>query len=58
VITLSSGQKFMVQESAQEVVDRIVMFRRSINAVPAVSLPRLEPGPQDQFQEDGSNSDG
>ncbi|HVO41249.1 MAG TPA: flagellar FlbD family protein, partial [Aggregatilineales bacterium] len=30
VIALSSGQTYLVQESAQEVVDKIVKFRRSI----------------------------
>ena len=30
VITLSTGQRYMVQESADEVVSRIVSFRRSI----------------------------
>ncbi len=30
VITLTTGQKIMVRESADEVVDRVVAFRRSI----------------------------
>jgi len=30
VITLTTGQKIMVGESAAEVVDRVVAFRRSI----------------------------
>jgi flagellar protein FlbD len=30
VITLTTGQKIMVRESATEVVDRVVAFRRSI----------------------------
>ena len=32
VVTLTSGQKFVVLESAEEVVDRIIRFRRSIVA--------------------------
>ncbi len=32
VITLTTGQKMMVLESADEVVDRIVRYRRSILA--------------------------
>jgi flagellar protein FlbD len=30
VITLTNGQRFMVLEGADEVVDRVVAFRRSI----------------------------
>lgn len=30
VVTLTSGQKFMVLETAQEVVDRVVEFRKQI----------------------------
>lgn len=30
VITLTTGQKFMVREDADEVIDRIVQFRRSL----------------------------
>jgi len=31
VITLTSGQKIMVLESADEVIDRVVTFRRAIS---------------------------
>jgi len=30
VITLTSGQKFMVLESSQEIVDKVVAFRKSL----------------------------
>jgi len=30
VVTLTTGQKFVVLESAEEVLDRIIEFRRSI----------------------------
>ncbi len=30
VIAMTSGQKFMVLESADEVVDRVIQFRRAI----------------------------
>ena len=30
VVTLTSGQKFMVLESAEEIVERVIVFRRSI----------------------------
>ena len=33
VITLTTGQKFMVLESAEEVIDRIVNFRRCIHSL-------------------------
>ena len=35
VISLTTGQKIMVLESSDEVVDRVVNFRRSIAAGPA-----------------------
>jgi len=47
VITLASGQKYMVQESADEVISRIVDFRRSIFA-PGVIIP----------MKDGAHADG
>ncbi len=30
VVTLTSGQKFMVLESADEIVDKVVVFRRNL----------------------------
>ncbi len=30
VITLTSGQKFMVLESAQEIVEEVIAFRKSL----------------------------
>jgi flagellar protein FlbD len=30
VVTLTSGQKYMVLESAQEVVERVIEFRRKL----------------------------
>lgn len=30
VVTLVSGQKYMVQESPEEIVDRVTAFRRSL----------------------------
>jgi flagellar protein FlbD len=30
IVTLTSGQKFMVLESADEIVERVIVFRRSI----------------------------
>ena len=33
VITLTNGQKFMVLESAEELIERVVAFRQSIQAL-------------------------
>jgi flagellar protein FlbD len=30
VVTLTSGQKFMVLESAEEVVDKVIVFRKKL----------------------------
>ena len=44
VITLTTGQKFMVLEEADDVVARIVQFRRSLlNGMPAQACT-FEPG--------------
>ena len=43
VVTLTTGQKIVVLESAEEVVERIVQFRRSILAgAAACPLRRME----------------
>ena len=31
VVTLSSGQKYMVLESAEEIVDKVIHFRKLLN---------------------------
>jgi len=33
VISLTSGQKIMVLESAEDVVDRVIAFRKTINSL-------------------------
>jgi flagellar protein FlbD len=30
IVTLTSGQKFMVLETAEEIVEKVIVFRRSI----------------------------
>jgi flagellar protein FlbD len=35
VISLTNGQKFVVLETADEVVEKVIGFRREIQAVPA-----------------------
>ena len=43
VISLTNGQKFMVLESADDVVEKVVTFRRSLNcAFYSVQTPREE----------------
>ena len=40
VIAMTSGQKFIVLESANEVIERVIDFRRTIaNGLPRVSDP-------------------
>jgi flagellar protein FlbD len=40
VITLTSGQKYMVLETAEEIVDKVIEFRRRLNILgPAASAP-------------------
>lgn len=34
VVSLTTGQKFMVLESADQVMDRVIEFRRRIHAAP------------------------
>jgi len=36
VIAMTSGQKFMVLESADEVIQKVIHFRRSIAGLPMV----------------------
>ncbi len=45
VINLTTGHQFMVRESAEEVVSRVLDFRRAIAQSPAVCsrLPEAEP---------------
>lgn len=42
VITLTTGQKFMVQEAPDEIVARIIDFRRQIHAPEPSSLRRVK----------------
>lgn len=40
VISLTTGQKLMVLESAEEIIDRVVSFRRSIHAIAPATQPK------------------
>ena len=46
VITLTTGQKLMVLESADEVVERIIEFRRAIFERMFDSRPLMPPEPE------------
>jgi flagellar protein FlbD len=35
VVSLTNGQKFVVLESADEIVSKVIQFRREILAIPA-----------------------
>ena len=43
VITLINGQKLVVADSAEAVINKIVAFRRSIQHIPSISLPAHSP---------------
>jgi flagellar protein FlbD len=43
MIVLTSGQKFLVTETADEVIDRIIRYRRSIAT--GLDCPLLKPEP-------------
>lgn len=47
VIAMTSGQKFMVLESADEVIRKVVEFRRLIANRPAAELAIEESPPQE-----------
>lgn len=44
VVTLTSGQRFIVLESATEIIERVKAFRRSILARVETASPREENG--------------
>jgi flagellar protein FlbD len=40
VISMTTGQKFMVRETAEQVIERVIEFRRNVlNGMPAYSWP-------------------
>jgi flagellar protein FlbD len=44
VISLTTGQKFMVLESAEEIIERVVKFRRSIYSGDSLTSGRQSNG--------------
>jgi flagellar protein FlbD len=50
VIAMMSGQKYMVLESADEVIARVIDFRRTIANLPAQVLMCRDPDPDLQEQ--------
>jgi len=43
VVTLTSGQKFMVLESADEIVDKVIVFRRTLLSPDLTRLTAADP---------------
>lgn len=43
VVTLTSGQKFMVLESADEIVDKVIVFRKQLLSPDLSRLTAAEP---------------
>jgi len=52
VIAMTSGQKFMVRESADEVIDRVIAFRRLILSRNQPEVVRAEPMLTEMLTED------
>ncbi|MBZ5610870.1 MAG: flagellar FlbD family protein [Acidobacteriia bacterium] len=50
VIAMTSGQKFMVMESADEVIQKVIEFRRSIINRPEALIQREEETPAEDEQ--------
>ncbi len=42
VIAMTTGQKFIVMESADEVIQKVIEFRRSIAGLPTTAWPAEE----------------
>jgi len=50
VIAMTNGQKFMVMESAEDVIAKVIEFRRAIAARPELVSSCEESGPQEDQQ--------
>jgi flagellar protein FlbD len=46
VVTLSSGQKYMVLESADEIVDKVIYFRKLLNTQLNTQQPSFSRSPE------------
>ncbi len=59
VIALTTGQKFLVRETADEVVDRVIRFRRSLlDGLPAYPFqPGFTPPGKESSEPDDSHDD-
>jgi flagellar protein FlbD len=59
VISLTTGQRIMVRESTEEIVQRIIEFRRSILSTDAASLvARRSSGSEDDRTSEGNSNGG
>jgi flagellar protein FlbD len=52
VIALTTGQKIMVLETPEEIVRRVVDFRRTVGADLYRAAPQADSGPANRFTED------
>ncbi len=44
VISLTSGQKFMVRETSEQVIERVIHFRRAVlSGIPVLGWPLRQP---------------
>lgn len=53
VITLTSGQKLVVRESAEEVIEKVIEFRRAIVHPPALAASQKAASQTAASQQDG-----
>jgi flagellar protein FlbD len=42
VLTMTTGQKFLVLESVEEVIHKVIAFRKAIAAQPAIHLNAIQ----------------
>jgi len=58
VITLVTGDKLVVRESAEQILDQIVEFRRRLQPASFATLPAvLDSGPQEGSEDDAGHAD-
>jgi flagellar protein FlbD len=58
VITLTSGQKYMVLETTEEIIERVIAFRQSLlrnHSLPSILAPATNPAPPFGMGEPRSN---
>ncbi len=51
VIAMTNGQKFMVMESSDEVIEKVIEFRRAIARRPELLVERGNPIPEEEDEQ-------